>query len=365
MKSVQKCLWMGLAMLWVGSVAVADEPPTYTICEIQQSMEFGGSVFEGDRVRVIGICSVQTGRLKYQNTVINDPGGEEWSGIMIYDRDSRLDAVVGDEITAVGIVQEYYGMTEINTSDETEFPPVVTGSGTPVEPMERTTGEADQEKYESCLLRFRDVEVMSAPDQYWNIAIDDGSGEFTYLLSINEETPAIGFVYDCLAGVNHYYFEEFKLRSRDEADRRCPGGSPTATPDPNVTPTPTPPGGPCYPSLELYFIGHDPGQCFKAGDTFDARFRITHICPQERTIDLYIALEVVGNLFFWPSWSQSIDNARIHLRAEEQREESILPLFTWPSGVGSFYGLNFYGLMTEPDSWAVVGDMAMLTFCYN
>jgi hypothetical protein len=98
---------------------------------------------------------------------------------------------------------------------------------------------------------------------------------------------------------------------------------------------------------------------------FDARFRITHQCENDRTIDLYIALDVANNFFFWPSWGTAVDNARINIRAEEQREENIIPAFQWPSGVGALSGLHFYGMMTEPDSWTIVGDLAIVTFCYN
>ncbi|MBN1552861.1 hypothetical protein JW979_15410 [bacterium] len=350
-----------MVMLVLGAIgAFADEPPTKTCAEIQQ---YNG-VFEGDRVRVNGVVTCETGRFGYSGTVIADPGGGPWAAMYIYDRDQRLVANRGDEVSVVGIVTEYYEKTEVDSSDETEFPPQITGGGAVPDPIELSTGNADSEEYESCLIRVRNAQVLSPPDGFGNIAIDDGSGEFTYLGKYEWEPPAVGSIFACLAGINDFHWSRFKVRPRDEADMECPGGDPTPTPNPNVTPTPTPPDG-CNPVLQLYFDGHDEEICFVSGDNFDAHFRIGNLCPRDFTLDLYIALEVGGMFFFWPEWSQNLDYARITVRADEQADESFLGPFSWPSGVGALSNLHFYSMITNPDTYDIVGELAMIEFCYQ
>ncbi len=364
MKLITKTMVLFLFTVISTQFVFADEPPTYTIAEIQQSIENGGNIYEGDRVRIVGVTTCETGRFGYSITVVSDPGGGEWGSIMIYDRDQRLDAARGDEVTAVGVVTEYYDKTEIVTSDETEFPPVVTGGGSVPPAIATSTGSAWSESLESCLIELQNVQVLSAPDDHGNIAIDDGSGEFTLLLRKTDEPPAIGFVYQRLAGINDFHWGEFKIRPRDEYDWDS-SGEPTPTPNPN-TPTPTPTGGPsCDPTLEIYFEGHDAADCFRAGDMFEPMFNITNECMNARTIDLYIALEVAGYYYFWPTWTQDIDHAQVDLQPEEQRIEAFIDAFPWPSGVGAFSGLHFYAVMTVPETFDLVGELAMLEFCYE
>lgn len=361
--NVKGIMCLGLLIGLSISLVSAQTPPTVTIAQIQQYQ----GVNEGDRVRVVGVVTCESARFGYSTTMVSDPGGGAWASIAVYDRDQRLVGERGNTVEVVGIIQEYYDKTELVTSDETEFPPMVTGSGTVPDPIEISACDADNEDYESCLIMLRNVEVMSAPDSYGSIAISDGNCEFTLLLRKIDPTPAIGFVYPCLIGIDDYHFGEFKIRPRDEGDWECPGGNPTATPTQGSGPTPTPtPGGTvCDPTLLLYFDDHQPEVCFQAGDSFEARFQISHLCATDRSIDLYIILEVAGLYFFWPTWSNSIEKATLELRPEEQIDELILPVFAWPSGVGSFSGLHFYGAMTDPGTYNIIDELAMIEFCYQ
>jgi len=229
MKFVPQYVFLLLCVTLLGSqIAYADDPPVVTCSQIQQYQ----GVSEGDRVRVIGICTCETGRFGYSVTIIADPVGGPWAALYLYDANERLAAERGDTVEVVGIVQEYYELTELSMSDETEFPPLVTGTG-PLPPvLELTTGTAADEPYECCIIRLFNVEVQTNPDEYGNIAIDDGTGEFTLLQSIAHPVPAIGHLYDCLTGVNYFHFGEFKIRPRDLLDYECPAlPTATATPD--------------------------------------------------------------------------------------------------------------------------------------
>ncbi|MBN1297064.1 hypothetical protein JXA80_09805 [bacterium] len=357
-----------MTFLWNGLVS-ADEPPTVTAYQ----MERYEGVTEGDRVRFVGICTVETPRYGYSATVCCDPGGGEWAAIFVYDgQEQRLVAERGQICEAVGIVEEYYDKTELNCVDETEFPPFARDEwGSVPPPIETTTGEfRNSEALENCIIMCRNVQVMSEPDQYGSIAIDDGSGEATLLLRSIDPAPSIGFVYDCLIGHDDFHFGEFKIRPRDENDWTC-GGSSTPTPTPTPTggagtPTPTPTGAACAPSLLLEFQSHTPGACFHGGDSFHATWTMQNLCDGERSVDLYLALQVFDSWFFAPSFGPELNHIAVTIRDGETIYENILPAFTWPSGVGSLNdGLFFWGVMLFPGTWDLTGEVEMLPFCYE
>jgi len=345
-----------LAIIIFAGTVVADEPPTVTAYQMQR---YEG-VNEGDRVRFVGICTVESPRYGYAVTICCDPGGGEWAGIYIYDgSEQRLVAERGQVCEAVGIVEEYYDKTELNCVDETEFPPFARDEwGDLPPPIETTTGEySSSEALESCIIMCRNVTVLSDPDTYGNIAVDDGTGEATLLLRQIDEPPPIGYVYDCLIGHDDFHFGEFKLRPRDENDWVCPGSN---------TPTPTPTGGACAPSLLLEFQNHVPDMCFRAGETFHPTWTMQNNCGAERSVDLYIALQVFDSWFFAPSFGPEMTHIAVTIGDGEVFYEDILPAFTWPDGVGSLTeGLVFWGVMLYPDTWDVTGNVEMLPFCYQ
>ncbi|HPQ40060.1 MAG TPA: dockerin type I repeat-containing protein [bacterium] len=232
---VRPVLLIGVCAVFLGitgPVILADPPPTFTAAEIQQYI----GVNEGDRVRFTGICTVESAVYGFSLTVACDPGGGEWSGIAIYDGyDQRLNADRSEWVDVVGIVEEYYDKTEINCTNEYEYPPLALNEfGSLPFPVSTTTGAmSTAESMESCIIILYDVEVMSDPDPYGDISIDDGSGIGTVLFKVVEPVPPVGTVFDCLRGNLDYHFGEFKIRPRDLNDRLCP---PTSTPDPSATP---------------------------------------------------------------------------------------------------------------------------------
>ncbi len=331
-----------LAMVIFAGSVVADEPPTVTAYQ----MERYEGVTEGDRVRFVGICTVETPRYGYAATVCCDPGGGEWAAIFVYDgAEQRLVAERSQVCEAVGIVEEYYDKTELNCVDETEFPPFARDEwGTLPPPIETTTGTfSNSEALENCIIICRNVTVLSDPDTYGNIAIDDGTGEATLLLRSIDPAPPIGYVYDCLIGHDDFHFGEFKLRPRDEGDWVCPG---TNTPTPTPTggePTPTPTGGACAPSLLLEFQNHSQGDCFRGGETFHATWTMQNNCGADRSVDLYLVLQVFDSYFFAPSFGTDMSHIGVTISDGEVIYEDILPPFAWPEGVGSLTeGLAFW-----------------------
>ncbi|MCD4653221.1 hypothetical protein K8T06_04740, partial [bacterium] len=163
MKMMKLTLTSLLAIIIFAGSAAADEPPTYTAYQLER---YEG-VNEGDRVKFVGICTVETPRYGYAATVGCDPGGGRWAAIYIYDgTEQRLVAERSQICEVVGILSEYYENTQINCVDETEFPPFARDEwGSLPQHVETTTGEMyNEESLENCIIILRNVTVLSDPD---------------------------------------------------------------------------------------------------------------------------------------------------------------------------------------------------------
>lgn len=364
MRMMKVALLSILATLVLAGAVMADEPPTVTAYQMQR---YEG-VNEGDRVRFIGITTVESGRYGYAATGACDPGGGEWAAITIYDADQRLAAERSQIVDVVGIVEEYYDLTELVCTEETEFPPVARDEWGSLPPnILTTTGVMNyEESLESTIIELHNVTVLSDPDQYGLIAIDDGSGEAVLLLRQIDPAPAIGYTYDCLIGHDYYSFGEFRIRPRDEGDWVC-GGEATPTPVPTGTaPTATPTGGACAPGLMLEFQNHTPDTCFTAGDEFHATWTMTNTCGADRSVDLYLCLQVFDYWYFAPTWGTDLSHIAVTIPDGDVIYEDVLPSFSWPAGVGSLMdNLSFWGVMLFPETYDLTGEISMLPFCYQ
>jgi len=82
-------------------------------------------------------------------------------------------------------------------------------------------------------------------------------------------------------------------------------------------------------------------------------------------VDIYLILDVYGEHWFWPSWSQDIDFRTIPLTEGYYSSECIFN-FTWPTGTGSASGLRFWActMQMTPESF-LLGPVAMLEFGYS
>ncbi|MCD4654141.1 SUMF1/EgtB/PvdO family nonheme iron enzyme [bacterium] len=229
MKIMKITFMIPLIMIILISAVAADEPATFTAYQLQR---YEG-VNPGDRVKFVGICTVESERYGYATTICCDPGGGEWAAIYVYDGGQRLVADRSQVCEVVGLLSEYYDSTQINCTSETEFPPFARNEwGILPAPIETTTGVMPSaESLEHCIVICRNVTVMTDPDTYGNITIDDGSGEAKLLMRSIDPIPAIGYEYECLIGHDDYHFGEFKIRPRNEDDWVC-SGTPTSTPTP-------------------------------------------------------------------------------------------------------------------------------------
>ncbi len=165
--------------------------------------------------------------------------------------------------------------------------------------------------------------------------------------------------------------------------------TPTPTKTPFITPTPTPTPPPPPPSSTPIptptFTIHPtytysitptftlPPQTFiseiftnqeiyHSGDNFILKTKIiNNISPM--SVDKYIVLDVWGQYWFWPSWSQNIDKKTLHYNIGIFVEEILN--FIWPSNAGSASGIKFWLACFEPDTFNLIGNISYCVFGYE
>jgi len=130
---------------------------------------------------------------------------------------------------------------------------------------------------------------------------------------------------------------------------------PTDTPvPPTETPEPTPGDIICDLILNQTL--------FHPNDTFLLECRKVNPGPVV-TVEHYILLEVLGQFWFWPSWTQDLDFQLADLPPASDETEEILT-FTWPTGAGSFDGIRFWAAYLAPSSATIVGLYDMVEWGY-
>jgi len=145
---------------------------------------------------------------------IEDPAGGAWNGLWVHDTVNSPS--LGDRVRLTGTVLEYYNLTELDTLTGYE----IISSGNPLPaPVLVTTAAANDEQYESVLLRVENVLVTAEEDGNEEWAVDDGSGTLavdnlgsdTYVPVLDDELAAI-------VGPLNYNFGVFKIAPRDDND---------------------------------------------------------------------------------------------------------------------------------------------------
>ncbi len=189
------------------------------------------SPYEGEVVWVSGVVVAGTGEIGYAGDlfVIEDPLGGPWSGVAIYNNGAFTDVVEGDLVVLAGLVNEYYGMTEVDISGPEGYLEVLV-SGHPLpDPAVLSTGvfttasPLTAEPYEGVLLEFQAATVISDDLGFGEWLLDDGSGSARADDSGRQDgdltyTPQLGDRYGFIRGIGWYSFNDYKLEPRYDAD---------------------------------------------------------------------------------------------------------------------------------------------------
>lgn len=105
-----------------------------------------GSVARGDRVEVAALAVTAVWE---SGLYVQDPAsGPANSGLAVF-TNRRPDVEVGDQVTLVGVVDEYYGELQIEAEQV-----LATGAAPRVEPVDLSLAEATSEAYEGVLVRI-------------------------------------------------------------------------------------------------------------------------------------------------------------------------------------------------------------------
>jgi hypothetical protein len=170
----------------------------------------------GDQVTVTGIVSSPTAAFGGEYFLQTRSAGP-WNGIYVYQFTNTFNA--GDSVVVSGIVQEYYGMTELVSLDYQLRP----STGKPVKiktvtPATIKTGSATAESYEGTMVQLDSVEVYSLFDTHGEWTVGEGTdsvwigthGVYTYV-------PGIGSIVT-VKGPLDYAYGNHKIQPRDSSD---------------------------------------------------------------------------------------------------------------------------------------------------
>ena len=151
-----------------------------------------------------------------QYAVIQDHGGAEWSGLVVFGYDGVLDNLGrGDSVVITGTVTEYYGLTEItNPSIDFNEP----GHAVP-EPSAITTASLSQEQWEGVLAGIANLTVVNPDMGNGEFSVSDGSGDcIVDDMGIYGFTVSQGQQFASMTGVVWYSYSNFKLEPRNLDD---------------------------------------------------------------------------------------------------------------------------------------------------
>ncbi len=201
---------MGL-LVFLPSLLLADTL-TLSIHEIQGMAD--ASPYVGDTVLTHGIITATYSNYGY---TIQERAGGPWSGILVYTSStSYIDTLsVGDSVEVVGVVKEYYSMTEIYARGVGYLRKLAQVS--PLPPETLATDSVNLEKWEGVFVLV-DSATCTNPDLgYGEWEIDDGTGPCRVDDRGVAYTPQAGAMYR-VTGPVFYTYGNYKLEPRDSSD---------------------------------------------------------------------------------------------------------------------------------------------------
>ena len=205
--------------------------PLVSISDIQQvPAGSNDSPLEGETVWTEGIVTAEPGEIDNPSRlmVIQDPAGGPWSGLVIFRNIGfGMDIPAGSYIRVLGVVDEFFGLTELNLDNVW----VVDIMGTAPIPAPALLTTADfpaddgdiSEAWESVYIQFENATVTDDDIGNDEWVFDDGSGP-THADDLGERDgdlsyqPTNGDVYQFIRGIGWYSFSDYKLEPRDNRD---------------------------------------------------------------------------------------------------------------------------------------------------
>ena len=204
--------------------------PTVTTIYAIQSNTGGASgdssLLSGELVKFTATVTSDTSTSKSQFFVQDFANtahsGGAWNGVMIYSN-AYPNLAIGDNVEVIGIVQEYYGCTEIaNIASVTKL-----GGTTAVEPTEVTsadicTDSTNSEPYEGVLVKISSVMVTTGFDSHGDWRVTDAEGDTVQIAggstAAYDYVPTVGDVIEFITGNLNYSYNQFEIVVRGNSD---------------------------------------------------------------------------------------------------------------------------------------------------
>ena len=165
------------------------------------------SLYLDQTVTTSGIVTAVQGNSYY----IQDGNGA-WNGIYVYDNTNT--PTIGDDLTIVTEVDEYYGLTELK--NVSEYTVNSQGNTLPVATTLSTLA-ANDEQYEGVLIKVLAATCTNTDADHGRWVIDDNSGELFVGTDMLVYTPTATYTYD-VTGLGFYSYDAYKIIPRDLND---------------------------------------------------------------------------------------------------------------------------------------------------
>ncbi|MBC8255983.1 MAG: T9SS type A sorting domain-containing protein [Candidatus Marinimicrobia bacterium] len=197
-------------------------PTELSIYDIQYTDVQGDYCYESDYdqqcVQTSGvITAVNPGSMA--SFYLQDPDSDTYAGIYVFD--GNQNPVVGDEVTLIGTVSEYYSFTELTDVSSS----TVDSQGNSTTPKDISTADlssctATGESLEGMLVRVSNITVEGV-DEFGNWTINDGSGPCEvddYMFDGEWLDPSAGQEFASIVGVVDYAYSAFGILPRNMSD---------------------------------------------------------------------------------------------------------------------------------------------------
>jgi hypothetical protein len=194
---------------WEVSIDVV-EATAVTIYNIQYTNDASGdSPYLGELVLTSGIVTYING----SNVWVQDGSGA-WNGVMVYSGTMSGSVAIGDAVEFAAEVDEYYNLTELKNVVGLN---IVSSDNDLPAPAEITTLEANDEDYESVLVKVSSATCTNEDAGYGMFVVNDGSGDILIDDVFFAFTPTLNHVYD-ITGIADYSYSERKILPRNAND---------------------------------------------------------------------------------------------------------------------------------------------------
>jgi predicted extracellular nuclease len=186
------------------SFTITSTLPQYvSIYDIQYTTDqTGNSPYADDTVQTSGIV---TGT--YAQGFFMQNGSGEWNGIYVFSATYAPQVSMGDSITIVGKVKEYYGLTEITNLSYLQ---VHSQNNSLPSPVVVTAAQVKSEPYEGVLVKLMNATCINENSGYGMWTVQDATDTCKIHNLLYTYTPTLNHKYH-ITGPVYYSYGEYRM----------------------------------------------------------------------------------------------------------------------------------------------------------